>query len=41
MMASLKPRFKALDLDGSGALDAAELKASGAVRMPFPDDIDL
>jgi len=41
MMASLKPRFKALDLDGSGALDAAELKASGAVRMPFPEDLDL
>lgn len=41
-MASIKPRFKALDVDGSGALDAKELAASGLGRMmPARDDIDL
>jgi peroxiredoxin len=42
MMASLKPRFKALDVDGSGALDATEMKAAGGgMRMPRDADIDL
>ena len=42
MMASLKPRFKALDLDNSGDLDAKEMAASGMGRMmPARDDIDL
>ena len=42
MMASLKPRFKALDTDNSGALDAKEMAASGMSRMrPARDDIDL
>jgi Ca2+-binding EF-hand superfamily protein len=42
MMASLKPRFKALDTDNSGALDAKEMAASGLSRMrPARDDIDL
>lgn len=41
-MASLKPRFKALDVDGNGALDAKEMAASGMGRMMAPrDDIDL
>ncbi len=41
-MASIKPRFKALDVDGSGALDAKEMAASGLGRMmPARDDIDL
>lgn len=33
MMASLKPRFAALDVDHSGALDPKELAASGMTRM--------
>ncbi len=42
MMASLKPRFKALDADNSGALDAAELKASGMMmNIPSDEQIDL
>jgi peroxiredoxin len=42
MMASLKPRFKALDVDNSGDLDAKEMAASGMGRMMAPrDDIDL
>jgi Ca2+-binding EF-hand superfamily protein len=43
MMASLKPRFKALDVDGSGALDPKEIAASGmgGRMMPARDDIDL
>lgn len=41
-MASIKPRFKALDVDNSGALDAKEMAASGIGRMMAPrDDIDL
>jgi len=41
-MASIKPRFKALDVDGNGSLDAKELAASGLGRMmPARDDIDL
>jgi len=40
MMASLKPRFKALDVDGSGALDPAELKASG-MKLGIPDDAQI
>ena len=43
MMASLKPRFKALDVDNSGALDPTEMKASGmgGRMMPARDNIDL
>jgi hypothetical protein len=42
MMASLKPRFKALDTDSSGALDAKELKASGMMmNIPSDEQIDL
>ncbi len=43
MMASLKPRFKALDTDNSGALDAKEMAASGmgGRMMPARDNIDL
>jgi len=42
MMASLKPRFKDLDVDKSGALDANEMKAAGGgMRMPRDADIDL
>ena len=42
MMASLKPRFKDLDIDHSGALDATEMKAAGGgMRMPRDADIDL
>lgn len=42
MMASLKPRFKALDADNSGGLDAKEMMAAGFGRMMAPrDDIDL
>jgi hypothetical protein len=42
MMASLKPRFAQLDVNKSGDLDAAELKASG-MMMSIPSDqqIDL
>ena len=40
MMASLKPRFKALDVDGSGALDPAELKASG-LKLGIPEDAQI
>ena len=40
MMASLKPRFKALDVDGSGALDPAELKASG-MKLGIPEDAQI
>ncbi len=40
MMASLKPRFKQLDVDNSGALDPAELKAGG-VKSPIPSDADI
>ena len=42
-MASVKPRFKALDTDKSGALDAKEMAASGIAgrMMPARDDIDL
>ncbi len=40
MMASLKPRFKALDTDNSGALDPAELKASG-FKLGIPDDAQI
>ena len=42
MMASLKPRFKQLDADNSGDLDAAELKASGmTLSIPSDAQIDL
>jgi len=42
MMASLKPRFDALDADKSGALDMKELAASGIMNMiPRDGDIDL
>jgi len=42
MMASLKPRFDALDTDKSGALSAKELSASGIMNMiPRDGDIDL
>jgi mono/diheme cytochrome c family protein len=42
MMASLKPRFDALDTDKSGALSARELAASGIMNMiPRDGDIDL
>jgi len=40
MMASLKPRFKALDVDGSGALDPVELKASG-LKLGIPEDAQI
>ena len=40
MLASLKPRFKALDTDNSGALDPEELKASG-FKMAIPDDAEI
>ncbi len=38
MMASLKPRFDALDVDKSGALDAKELAASGMGGMMRPPE---
>jgi len=42
MMASLKPRFKDLDADHSGALDPKELAAAGGgMRMPMPRDADI
>ena len=42
MMASLKPRFKDLDADHSGALDPKELAgAGGGMRMPMPRDADI
>ena len=42
MMASLKPRFKDLDADHSGALDPMELAgAGGGMRMPMPRDADI
>ena len=42
MMASLKPRFKDLDADHSGALDPKELAAAGGGRrMPMPRDADI
>ena len=42
MMASLKPRFAALDADHSGALDPKELAASGMTRMmPSEEAPDL
>ena len=42
MMASLKPRFKDLDTDHSGALDAKEMAAAGGgMRMPMPRDADI
>jgi hypothetical protein len=42
MMASLKPRFKDLDADHSGALDPKELAAAGGgMRKPMPRDADI
>ena len=42
MMASLKPRFKDLDADHSGALDPKELAAAGGgMRMTMPRDADI
>jgi len=43
MMASVKPRFKQLDTNGDGALDAAEMKAGGVGGMSIPssEQIDL
>lgn len=41
MMASVKPRFKSLDTDNSGALSPEELKAGNVGGMSIPSDAQI
>ena len=38
MMASMKPRFDALDVDKSGGLSPEEMKAGGGAMMSIPTE---